>query len=591
MLNKLKEKELMKVLAFMKKRTPLYLFSIILKNLITSVCFNIVLAFIIKDVFDAALKGDTSLILRATVLAVSTFIIGAILNPIASYFSNKCVKETMKETRVRAFEKLETLTIESFEKDHSGNYISIVTNDINNIEAIYTNQMNCFIFAIIHGVISITSMLILEWRLAIVVIALGMGTVIINNCFSHSLRVLNDRLQCQLSKATERLIDLIQSSSITKMFHLKKWVHGHYKKENDKYLESSMKLTKLEAFFDAVNNLLNSLKFIGVLCLSFFMIYKGSLTAGTAMAVMQLMGNADYMFNNIGTFVKDIQKSLASACRVINLLSMDSEMDDSNITYESEAIYDNSVEFKNVTFSYHKNDGAAVPSLKHVSLNMKPGTVTALVGSSGSGKSTIGKLLLGFYHPQLGSISVEGMCTSKTPSALIREKISYVPQNPYLFCGTIEENIGYGKPGASKEEIISAAEGANAHDFIMSLPNGYETLVGERGDNLSGGQKQRIAIARALLKDAPILLLDEATSSLDSESERQIQQSLEELMKNRTTIIIAHRLSTIKNADLIYVLEKGKIVEQGNHEELLAMNGYYKNLHEAQVSSSSELAN
>lgn len=419
MLRKLKENELMKVLSFMKKRTPLYLFSVILGNLVTSVCFNIVIAFIIKDVFDAALKGENFLILRATILAASTFVIGAILSPVASYLRNKCVKETMKEIRITAFEKLEGLAIESFEKDHSGNYISIVTNDINNIESIYNNQITSLIFALMHGVISIISMLFLEWRLAIVVLILGIGTVIINNCFSQKLRVLNDILQNQLSKSTERLIDLIQSTSITKMFHLKKWTHGHYEKETSNYLESSMKLTKLEALFDAVNNLLSSVKFIGVLCLSFFMIYKGFVTAGTAMAVMQLMGNADYMFNNIGSFVKDIQKSLASANRVMNLLSMDSEIELSNTPCDAEKSPVNSATFNNVTFSYPTNEGTIAPSLKNINLNIKPGTVTALVGSSGSGKSTIAKLLLGFYHPQLGDISVEGMCTSKHSVALL----------------------------------------------------------------------------------------------------------------------------------------------------------------------------
>lgn len=590
MLAKLKEKELIKILGFMKKRTPLYLFCVILRNLISSICFNIVIAYIIKDVFDAALKGDKNLILKAAILAVATYFIGSILSPIVSYLSSKCAKETMKDIRISAFNKLEDLTIESFEKDHSGNYVSIVTNDINNIEAIYTNQINSLIFAIVHGIISISAMLLLEWRLAIVVIILGIGTVIINNCFSHKLRALNNTLQNQLSKATERLIDLIQSSAITKIFHIKKWVLGHYGKENDKYLDNSNKLNRLEAFFDAVNNLLSSVKYIGVLCLSIFMIYKGFITAGTAMAVMQLMGNANYMFDNIGTFIKDIQKSLASASRVMNLLSMDSETDSS----ESVAFIENnpaySVELNDVTFSYPKNEASSEPALKDVNINIKAGAAIALVGSSGCGKSTIAKLLLDFYHPQAGNIKVEGMDTIKDSAASIRENISYVPQNPYLFCGTIEENIGYGKPGASKGEIVAAAKAANAHDFIMSLPDGYETLVVERGNNLSGGQKQRIAIARALIKDAPILLLDEATSALDTESECQIQKALESLMKNRTTIIIAHRLSTIKNADLIYVLDKGKVIEQGNHDELLSKNGLYKSLYETQIKSNVELA-
>lgn len=595
MLNKLKENELIKILSFMRKRTPLYMFCVVLKNLITSVCFNIVIAYIIKDVFDAAVKGDSSLILHATMIAVTAYIIGSILSPIVSYLSSKCVKETMKEIRINAFSKLEDLTIENFEKDHSGNYISIVTNDINNIEAIYNNQINSLVFAIIHGVVSISSMLFLEWRLAVVVIVLGIGTVFINNCFSHKLRFLNDTLQYQMGKTTERLIDLIQSSPITKMFHLKKWVLGHYAEGNNKYLENSKELTKLEALFDSVNTLLSSTKYIGVLCLSIFMIYKRFISAGVAMAVMQLMGNADYMFQNIGTFVKDIQKSLASASRVMDLLSMDSEAESHDMPVKPATVNNfsnssDSVELSNVTFRYPKNETSAAPALSNININIKSGTTIALVGSSGSGKSTIAKLLLGFYNPQSGNINVEGMNASECASSLIREKIAYVPQNPYLFCGTIKENIAYGKPGASDEDIISAAKAANAHDFIMDLPDGYETSVGERGDNLSGGQKQRIAIARALIKGAPILLLDEATSALDSESERQITESLAHVAISRTVVIIAHKLSTIRNADIIYVMDKGKIAEHGNHEELLSKNGLYKRLYETQIAANEELA-
>lgn len=595
MLKKLKENELIKILSFMKKRTPLYMFCVILRNLITSICFNIVIAYIIKDVFDAALKGDTSLIFKATMIAATAYITGSILSPVVSYLSSKCVKETMQEIRINAFGKLEDLTIESLEKDHSGNYISIVTNDINNIEAIYNNQISSLVFAIIHGVISISSILFMEWRLAVVVIVLGIGTVIINNCFSHKLRYLNDTLQHQMGKTTERLIDLIQSSAITKMFHLKKWVLGHYAEENNKYLENSRELTRLEALFDSVNTLLSSVKYIGVLCLSIFMIYKHFISAGVAMAVMQLMGNADYMFQNIGTFVKDIQKSLASASRVMDLLSMDSEAESPDMPFKSGTVKNfsdssDSVELDNVTFCYPKNETSAAPALSNININIKSGTTIALVGSSGSGKSTVAKLLLGFYHPQSGSISIEGMSTSECPASLIREKVSYVPQNPYLFCGTIKENIEYGKPGASEEEIISAAKAANAHDFIMNLPDGYDTSVGERGDNLSGGQKQRIAIARALIKGSPILLLDEATSALDSKSEHEITDTLAHIMKNRTVVIIAHKLSTIRNADIIYVMDKGKIVEQGNHEKLLSMDGLYKRLYEAQSHAGAELA-
>lgn len=299
---------------------------------------------------------------------------------------------------------------------------------------------------------------------------------------------------------------------------------------------------------------------------------------GTVLAVMQLMGNANYMFENIGNFIKDMQKSLAGASRVLKLLGMESEKDrcSDTLSLENSMVKENflteaMVEFKNVNFSYTN-----CPVLKDLNLNIKSQKITAIVGHSGSGKSTLAKLLLGFYSSNSGDIIIDGNSISKYPLILLRDKIAYVPQNPYLFKGSIGENIGFGKLNSSIEAIIAAAKIANAHDFIINLPNGYDTLVGERGENLSGGQKQRIAIARALIKDAPILLLDEATSALDLESEREIQKELEGLMKNRTTIVIAHRLSTIKNADEIYVLDNGQVAEHGNHENLLLKNGLYK---------------
>jgi ABC-type multidrug transport system fused ATPase/permease subunit len=213
------------------------------------------------------------------------------------------------------------------------------------------------------------------------------------------------------------------------------------------------------------------------------------------------------------------------------------------------------------------------------------GQIVALVGPSGGGKSTVLKMLLGFYCPQAGSIVVEGRPIGSYPLEQLRERIAYVPQDAYLFDGTIEENIRYGRLDASDEELEAAARAANAHGFIVEQPEGYQTVVGERGAKLSGGQRQRIAIARALLKDAPILLLDEATSSLDSRSEQLVQQALDTLMKGRTTFVVAHRLSTVQHADAICVVDDGKIVERGNHLDLLEKKGLYRQLYETQFES------
>jgi ABC-type multidrug transport system fused ATPase/permease subunit len=236
------------------------------------------------------------------------------------------------------------------------------------------------------------------------------------------------------------------------------------------------------------------------------------------------------------------------------------------------------IDFLNVTFAY--NGGENI--LKSISFGVPQGQFVAFAGPSGGGKSTLFKLLLGCYPVKDGTIFVDGKPMHAYSLADLRDRIAYVPQDAYLFSGTILENIRYGKPSASEEQIVAAAKAAFAHDFVVEFPGGYQTVVGERGARLSGGQRQRIAIARALLKDAPILLLDEATSALDSESEQIVQRALEVLMKGRTTLVIAHRFSTIVNADAIYVIDGGKVVEQGKHAELMSRQGVYANLYEMQ---------
>jgi ABC-type multidrug transport system fused ATPase/permease subunit len=245
------------------------------------------------------------------------------------------------------------------------------------------------------------------------------------------------------------------------------------------------------------------------------------------------------------------------------------------------------VSFEGISFAYPSR--AEMQVLKDVHIKAEPGEQIALVGPSGAGKSTMVAMILQFYHPDSGRIVFDGLDSSTIPLSQLRRQMAFVPQDVMLFGGTIRENIAYGNPDASEEEIIAAARKANAHDFIVSFPEGYQTIVGERGIKLSGGQRQRIAIARAILKDPVILILDEATSSLDSASESLVQEALENLMKNRTSFVIAHRLSTVRNADKIYVLDKGQIVESGTHQELMDIEeGLYKSLSKLQFASAVE---
>ena len=239
------------------------------------------------------------------------------------------------------------------------------------------------------------------------------------------------------------------------------------------------------------------------------------------------------------------------------------------------------VRFNDVSFAYNENEEV----LSHVSFDVKPGEMIAFVGPSGAGKSTVASLLPRFYDATNGSITIDGQDIRKVTLDSLREQVGIVPQETVLFNGSVYDNILYGRLDATREEVEAAAKAANAHDFIMQLPNGYETMLGDRGMNISGGQRQRISIARAILKNPQILILDEATSALDTESERVVQEALDRLMVGRTSFVIAHRLSTIKNADKIMVLEKGQLIEQGNHDELMAMDGLYAHLYKIQYRS------
>jgi ATP-binding cassette, subfamily B, bacterial len=294
------------------------------------------------------------------------------------------------------------------------------------------------------------------------------------------------------------------------------------------------------------------------------------------LAVINLLNGVVFMFTSLGNFIAQIQGSLAGANRVFELL--DEPVEPERYVLKKTEDTAAMVELQDIGFSYNGTDRV----LDGVSLSIGKGQMAALVGPSGGGKSTVLKMLLGYYPPQEGNIVVNAKSIGQYSLTELRDMMAYVPQDAYLFDGTVEENIWYGRPKATREEVIAAAEAANAHGFITELPEGYATKVGERGTRLSGGQKQRIAIARALLKNAPILLLDEATSALDSESEQLVQDALNRLMQGRTTIAVAHRLSTIRHADVIYVIEGGEVVEKGNHTELAEGEGLYNRLYELQ---------
>jgi ABC-type multidrug transport system fused ATPase/permease subunit len=622
MLQRICNREFAYVTAFIKPRKWTYILST-LAAAVVRIWPNFVLALIMRDMLNAVARQENTLAIRAVIIAVGTLPVWLPAYCLSEYVKKRCVRQLMTEIRVKVFRHLEALPVSSFEHRHSGDLISRCTNDLQTQEGIFLDQIPSLIYAVVAGLGSLIFIFILEWRIGFLVFSMGIITTLVNTVLAKPMRRASDRVQSCLGALTERLTDLLHSLPVTKMFLLEPKIHRLYAQANEEVSAVTIKQARIEALSQTSNiALLFWLRDIGFLAVGLFMLMKGFIELGTIPAVVLLQRFVnEYMFRETGRLIADVQRSLASVARVSELLGSPIELERHPYPTdnESQSIQfleqdelprpqigdvgaastgkfgstkflsecENAViEIRNVNFTYQadqvESQSDDTKILQDISLLALQGQIVALVGPSGGGKSTILKLLLGFYPIGGGTISINGKLIEQYSLTRLREIMAYVSQEAYLFDGTIEENIRYGNPEATRDEIMNASKAANAHDFIMAQPDTYDTLVGERGVKLSGGERQRIAIARALLKDSPILLLDEATSALDSESEQLVQDALSVLMSGRTTMAIAHRLSTIQNAEAIYVIDGGKVVEQGTHDELVTKRGLYSKLYKLQ---------
>jgi subfamily B ATP-binding cassette protein MsbA len=351
-----------------------------------------------------------------------------------------------------------------------------------------------------------------------------------------------------------------------------------FRASNQAFLSTTLKANQVWSIGSSYMEVIGVLGVAVIIWYGGYLVIHGNMTPGAFFSFLTAMFMAYTPIRKLSGSNNSIQQALAAAERVFEVLDLATEQDAERGRLELPRIT-RSVEFQDVTFHYQ---GHGIPAVADIDLSIRAGEMVALVGSSGSGKTTLVNLLPRFYEPTLGRILIDGVDIQSFSLKSLRAQIGIVSQEVVLFDDMIRNNIAFGRPGATDEEIVQAARLAYAHDFIERLPQGYQTLVGERGVKLSGGERQRIAIARAILRDPPLLILDEATSALDTESERVVQQALGNLMKDRTTVVIAHRLSTIQRADRIVVLDRGMIAEVGTHEELLRLGGQYKRLHAMQ---------
>lgn len=566
-------------LSYYKPHWKLFAFDMICATVVSLV--DISIPQILRDLTNNIYRQSEYVILDWLPYIFATLLIMYVLRMFCQYFIGSWghIMGSRMESDMRRdlFRKMEELPYSYYDKHSTGDLTSRMVSDLFDIsELAHHGPENLFL-----SIIKITGSIILLFRinkeLTLLLLVVIIAIVIFSGQLNINMRKTFMDNRKKISGINVKFQDSIEGIRVVKSFANEKSEAEKFAKANNAFLESKKNSYKVMGTFQAGNGFLQGLLYITVLVAGGYYVAVGKLKAAD-LAVYALYINVVVSpINILVEFLETFQKGFAGFKRFVEIIDTDTEIKDSPDA-EILSYVKGKIEYNNVDFSYDGNSEI----LNNLNLTIEPGKTVALVGASGGGKTTICSLLPRFYDVTGGSIKIDGKDIRSLTQQSLRKAIGIVQQDVYLFGSTFKENIAYGKIGASDEEIIDAAKKANIHDFIMSLPEGYDTNVGERGVRLSGGQRQRISIARVFLKNPKILILDEATSALDNESERYIQNSLDELAKGRTTLVIAHRLSTIVNADKIYVIEKGSVKENGTHKELLEKNGIYSKYYNMQ---------
>ncbi|MCF2149925.1 ABC transporter ATP-binding protein/permease [Desmonostoc muscorum LEGE 12446] len=525
--------------------------------------------------------GVKEIIWQFFLLSVVTIIIW-ILESASEYAYNRLwwnlAQNIQHDLRVDAYNHVQELDSAYFEESSTGGLMSILNDDINRLED-FLNFVASEIIQITTSVIILICGAFWILPLSITLVTMLPMPFILWGSFTYQ-KLLEDRyaeVRERVGFLNSRLANNLSGITTIKSFTAEAYESARFAGESEAYRKSNNKAIKLSAAFNPLIRMLILVGFTALLFGGGMATYSGKISIGNYSVLLVLVQRLLWPLVTLGEIFDKYQRSMASTNRIMDLLDAPINIIPGDKSLPIEQVR-GEIDFKQVTFAYANRE----PVIKKLSLHIPAGKTIAIVGSTGSGKSTLVKLLFRFYEISAGKITIDGIDIQELNLGDLRRSIGLVSQDVFLFHGTVAENIAYGSFDARDEEIIAASKIAEAHDFIMRLPQGYETIVGERGQKLSGGQRQRIAIARAVLKNPPILILDEATSAVDNETEAAIQRSLERITVNRTTIAIAHRLSTIRNADCIYVMEYGELVESGTHEELLDKNRIYASLWQVQ---------
>jgi subfamily B ATP-binding cassette protein MsbA len=496
---------------------------------------------------------------------------------IGVYLMSRIAFNIIHNLRVQVFNHMTVLPNKTFDEKNSGNLISIITYNINGVTAAATDAIKIVLREGLTALALFTTLIIMDWRLTLTFIAIAPVIGFLVAIVGKRLRRLSNKVQNTVGDLTQVTGEMINGFKVMRSFGGETYEKQRFEQVSKKNLQQNMKIVVTSAANTPLIQLIIAIAIATLIfiALSFMEINDPAKFVAYMTAAAGMLPS----MRRLGEVAPTILKGVAAADSVFTVL--DSAIEEDKGTHKAERVK-GEVSFKNVTFCYPNQPN---PALNQIDLNVAPGEIIALVGRSGSGKSTLVSLLNRFYEPDAGTILIDGVPIRDYELQNLREQIALVNQQVTLFNDTVAGNIAYGSlQSRDMDAIQRAADAAHASEFIKQLPDGFNTLIGESGARLSGGQRQRLAIARALLKDAPILILDEATSALDNESERYIQAALDRVMKGRTTFVVAHRLTTIEKADRILVLDHGEIVEQGSHAQLLARQGHYAKLHARQFS-------
>ena len=504
---------------------------------------------------------------------VGLIVFSAFIRFIQSILVMYAANRMSTEIRENLFSHLQRLPVTYFDHTRSGDLASHLSNDVSLMQSTLTSDIVNLASNLTTLIGGIVIAVYIDWRLTLVVVGLLAAVMLNFVIFGRMLRKLTRAGLDALSDAMGAMTEAMANIRLVKAFARENHESARASEKLDKVYRLNMKSSVWESLMGSIGFVGFILLLVGVMWYGGRNVISGGLSVGSLAAFFLTVTLISGPMGSIASLYTRLQRAVGAADRVFAIMDESPETPDSPVAVGFPQ-GQSAVQLNKVDFSYSNE----LPVLAGLTLNIPAAKVTALVGKSGAGKTTVSSLLFRFYEPQGGEILVDGVPVRNIRRQELREHIGLVPQEPILFNGTIRENIRYGRLGATDEEVEGAARDANVAEFVESFPEGYETIVGERGITLSGGQRQRVAIARALLKDPRILVLDEATSSLDTRSEQLVRQALDRLMIGRTTLVIAHRLSTVKNADQIAVIDDGRVAELGTHDELLARNGLYAEL-------------